>query len=77
MSSALRANIALAAARTRLLAEQLPDEHRDKLLIAWGEALDEIGGASTARAAERALSIYRDGVEARLGGVLAHLRWRF
>ena len=71
--ASFREEIALAAARTRTLAEHLPPKRRDELLVEWGNALDEIEDATTARAAERALSAYRDGVEARLCGVLAHL----
>ena len=54
--SSFRADIALAAARTRMLAEQLPDSGRDELVVEWADALDKIEGATTARAAERALS---------------------
>ena len=71
--SSFRAEVAQAAARTRILAEQLPANRRDELLVEWGDALDDIEAATSARAAERALSAYRDRVEARLCGVIAHL----
>lgn len=49
-----------------MLAEQLPDDRRDALLVEWGTALDEIEAATTARAAEGVLTDYREGNEARL-----------
>ena len=63
--ASFRGDLALAAARTRILAERVPDE-RDELIGAWAGVLDEIETASTAKEAEAALLSYRQGVEERL-----------
>lgn len=58
------ADIALAAARTRLLGERLSDADRDQLIDEWSAMLDELDGPRAN--AELALTDFRAGVERRL-----------
>lgn len=63
------AELALAAARTRLLGERLGADERDKLVEAWGELLEDIEFSRSAGAAELALISFRADIEARLAKV--------
>ena len=62
----LNAELALAAARTRMLAEGVGDAERDELIEAWGQLLDDMDEARSEGAREVALVEYRAGVEKRL-----------
>ena len=62
-----------AAERTEALARSLSDTRRDALLKAWGDALDDLEEATSARATERVLTKYWEGVEAQLSAPFAHL----
>jgi len=73
----LSAEKALATARTRLLAEQLPQPERDELLAEWGKMLDDCGYARSVGAEELILLDYRERVEARLASKLVHLPLEF
>lgn len=64
--ASFKQDVALAAARTRILAERLPADRRDALIVEWGEALDALGAAPTMREMEAVLTHYRARVEARL-----------
>jgi hypothetical protein len=67
----LQAEKALAAARTRILAERLPAPARDELIAAWTEMLEDMAEARSEGAAELVLLDFRSGVEARLAARLA------
>lgn len=58
------ADLALAAARTRILGEQLDDAERDKLIEEWSRLLDELDNPRASR--ELTLADYRAEIERRL-----------
>jgi len=65
--TSLRPELALAAARTRLLAERLPDLLRDELIAEWLGLLERIEDEpSDAAAVERVLAWREQRVEPRL-----------
>ena len=61
----LRADLALAAYRTRLLAEQVDDPARDDLIEKWGQLLDRMDDAAPIEA-DSILAAYRSEIESRL-----------
>jgi hypothetical protein len=68
----VNAELALAAARVRLLSEQLPEELRPDVASDWAELLDEVHRARSAGAATLAILEWRRHYEARLTTTLIH-----
>lgn len=64
--TSLAAETALAAARTRILAERLSLAERDELISDWGNALEAMDEARSAGAAELVLIAFRERIERRL-----------
>jgi hypothetical protein len=60
-----KADLALTASRTRLLAENLGDSERDALIAEWGHLIDAIEDARPADA-DSALTAYRTSLDERL-----------
>ena len=70
--TSLAAETALAAARTRMLAEQVPLAERDELIADWSKTLEAMDEARSAGAAELILIAYRERIERRLAATRRH-----
>jgi hypothetical protein len=70
--TSIAAETALAAGRTRLLAERLPMAERDELIEEWSEMLEAMDDARSTGAAELVLIAYREGIERRLAATRRH-----
>ena len=66
------AELALAAARVRLLAEQLPEERRPGIAKRWGELLDELEDTRSDGGKVLVILAWRSEIEGELCGALVN-----
>jgi len=66
------AELAVAAARIRTLAERIPEEYRPDVATAWAELMQAVEATRSEGAAVVAIREWREAFEARLCAALAH-----
>ena len=64
--------LALAAARVRMLSEQIPEDHRLEVAGPWAELLDEVENTRSDGMKIVAILEWRERFEARLAAALAY-----
>ena len=67
-----RQELALAAARVRLLSEQIPERHRPDVAASWAELQDELEDCQSDGGRVLAILEWREAIEVRLSATLAH-----